>query len=129
MRVTTCPNPYVYNYTDANEDLLAYKYPTFLFVYSAGNDQTSCPGGFNTTSKNLKNALIVAAVDQQGEMSSFSSFGPSKDGRLIPNISGDGVDVYSTFSITPTATWMAPLWPLLVLPELWLSFTSGIRNA
>lgn len=97
MRVTSCPNPYSYNYTDASEDLLAYNYPTFLFIYSAGNDQTVCPKGFFTTSKNLKNSLIVAAVDRENQMSSFSSFGPSKDGRLIPNISGDGVDVYSTF--------------------------------
>lgn len=97
MRVTTCPNPYAYNLTDANEDLLAYKYPTFLFIYSAGNDQTTCSNGFYTTSKNIKNSLVVAAVNRQSLMSSFSSFGPSKDGRLIPNISGDGVDVYSTF--------------------------------
>ena len=95
--VTTCPNPYAYNSTDHNEDLIASWYPYFLYVFSAGNNQSVCTGGFNTTSKNMKNSLMVAAIDQVDNMSSFSSFGPSKDGRLIPNISGDGVDVYSTF--------------------------------
>lgn len=95
--VTSCPNPYAYNSTDHNEDLIAGWYPYFLYVFSAGNNQTVCPGGFNTTSKNMKNSLMVAAVDATDNMSSFSSFGPSYDGRLIPNISGDGVDVYSTF--------------------------------
>jgi hypothetical protein len=96
-KVSTCPNPYAYSYTDANEDLIAYSYPYFLYVYSGGNDQTACPGGFKTTSKNIKNSLVVAAIDSLNKMSSFSSFGPSSDGRLIPNISGDGVNVYSTF--------------------------------
>ncbi len=95
--VTTCPEPYAYNSTDHNEDLIASWYPYFLYVFSAGNNQSVCPSGFNTTSKNMKNSLMVAAIDQMDNMSTFSSFGPSKDGRLIPNISGDGVDVYSTF--------------------------------
>ncbi|HUX54974.1 MAG TPA: S8 family serine peptidase [Williamwhitmania sp.] len=95
--VTTCPNPFAYNGTDHNEDLIAGWYPYFLYVFSAGNNQTVCSGGYNTTSKNMKNSLMVAAVDATDNMSSFSSFGPSYDGRLIPNISGDGVDVYSTF--------------------------------
>lgn len=97
FNVTTCPQPYSYNATDYAEDMIANEYPYFLYVYSAGNNQSVCSGGYNTTSKNLKNSLMVAAIDQVENMSTFSSFGPSKDGRLIPNISGDGVDVYSTF--------------------------------
>lgn len=96
-KVTTCPHTYKYSTSDFNEDLISTWFPSFLFVYSAGNDQTACPGGFRTTSKNIKNSLLVAAVDRSNNMSDFSSFGPSSDGRLIPNISGDGVDVYSTF--------------------------------
>lgn len=95
--VSTCPNPYSYNSTDQYEDLIACEYPYFLYVFSAGNNQDKCTNGYFTTSKNMKNSLMVAAVDQIDNMSSFSSFGPSYDGRLIPNISGDGVDVYSTF--------------------------------
>lgn len=96
-KVSTCPNPYAYNSVDGYEDYIAYAAPYFLFVYSAGNDQTVCPGGYRTTSKNLKNSLIVGAVDEVASMSTFSSFGPSKDGRLIPNICGDGVGILSTF--------------------------------
>jgi len=95
--ISSCPNPYAYNSSDRNEDLVASWYPYFLYVFSAGNAQDVCPTGYNTTSKNLKNSLIVAAIDRVDDMSWFSSFGPSKDGRLIPNITGDGVGVYSTF--------------------------------
>jgi len=97
VNVTSCPNQTKYGTSDKNEDLLANMFPYFLFVYSAGNNQSVCTGGFNTTSKNMKNSLMVAAIDRTDKMSTFSSFGPSYDGRLIPNISGDGVDVYSTF--------------------------------
>ncbi len=91
-----CPNPYDYNSSDRNNDLISNWYPYFLYVFSVGNDQRSCTDGYRTTSKNLKNSLLVAAIDREDKMSAFSSFGPSFDGRLIPNISGDGVDVYST---------------------------------
>jgi len=95
--VSACPEPYAYNSSDHNEDLVASWYPYFLYCFSAGNDQAICPGGYATTSKNMKNSLMVAAIDQMDVMSSFSSFGPSKDGRLIPNIAADGVNVYSDF--------------------------------
>lgn len=95
--VKTCPNPYSYNSTDQAEDMIACEYPYFLYVFSAGNTQTVCPDGFYTSSKNLKNSLIVAAIDKMDEISYFSSFGPTNDGRLIPNISADGVRVYSTY--------------------------------
>ncbi len=95
--VSTCPSPNAYNTEDHNDDQIACLYPYFLYIFSAGNDQSACigSGGYRTTSKNLKNSLICAAIDQVDNMSSFSSFGPSRDGRLIPNISGDGVGVYS----------------------------------
>jgi hypothetical protein len=98
-RVKTCPSTLPYNSADHNDDHIACLYPNFLYVFSAGNDQSSCitTGGYFTTSKNLKNSLICAANDMMDNISNFSSFGPSRDGRLIPNISGDGVDVYSNF--------------------------------
>ncbi len=98
-RVSTCPSPFAYNAFDHNDDQIACLYPYFLYLFSAGNDQSICisTGGYHTTSKNLKNSLKCAAIGQEDNMSSFSSFGPSNDGRLIPNISGDGVNVYSDF--------------------------------
>jgi len=95
--VSSCPNVMPYNTEDHNDDLITNWYPYFLYVTSAGNTQSKCPDGFSTSSKNIKNALVVGAVDQSDRMSSFSSFGPAKDGRLLPNICGDGVNVYSTF--------------------------------
>ncbi len=95
--VSSCPNVMPYNTEDHNDDLITNWYPYFLYVTSAGNTQSKCPDGFSTSSKNIKNALVVGAVDQSDRMSSFSSFGPANDGRLLPNICGDGVDVLSTF--------------------------------
>lgn len=94
--VKECPSPFNYNTKDMYEDIIASHFPYFLYVFSAGNSQSYCSDGYYTTDKNLKNSLIVAAADKQSLMSGFSSFGPSHNGRLVPNITGDGVGVYST---------------------------------
>ncbi len=91
-----CPNYFYYRAGERNEDILSHLYPYFLYVFSAGNSQTICYDGYHTTTKNTKNSLHVAAIDNEENMSWFSSFGPSFDGRLIPNISGDGTSVLST---------------------------------
>jgi hypothetical protein len=95
--LNTCPSKLVYDSYDHNDDQLAFLYPYFLYAFAAGNEQSVCDsiGGYYTISTSLKNSLICAAIDQMENMSDFSSFGPSRDGRLIPNISGDGVSVYS----------------------------------
>ncbi|MFN8353754.1 MAG: S8 family serine peptidase [Spirosomataceae bacterium] len=65
------------------------------------------------TYSNAKNALIVAAVNPMAtaptgpaniQMSSFSSWGPTDDGRIKPDISGVGVNVLSTYG-TGTTTY------------------------
>ena len=96
LTVTTCPNKLRYNNADMYEDVVANNFPHLLYIFSAGNDQSVCGDGYKTTSKNLKNSLVVAAVDRYDTLSSFSSCGPAYDGRLLPNISSDGVSVYST---------------------------------
>ena len=61
---------------------------------------------------NAKNAMTVAAVNEVPNyidefsvtMSSFSSWGPSDDGRIKPDISMKGVNVRSTLSTSNTAT-------------------------
>ncbi len=45
---------------------------------------------------NAKNILTVGAVTKEGEMASFSSWGPTDDGRIKPDIVAKGVSVYST---------------------------------
>ena len=97
--VRECPNKYAYNSEDHDDDLLSNAYPYFLYVYGVGNYRQVCPYGYRTTSCNVKNSLIVAANDDLDRITSFSSAGPSYDGRLYPNISGVGTKVYSaTFS-------------------------------
>jgi hypothetical protein len=84
-----------YDTSDNGDDALAIDFPYLLNIYSNGNDQTKNPGGFNTTTKNSKNALHVAANDPNDRISNYSSFGPTIDGRLLPQISAVGTDVYS----------------------------------
>lgn len=65
--------------------------------------------GFDTVNQGAtsKNTLVVAAVEklpmgynspQDVKVASFSAFGPTDDGRIKPDISGIGVDIYSTNS-------------------------------
>lgn len=65
--------------------------------------------GFDTVNQGAtsKNTLIVAAAEklpygyrnpQDVKIASFSAFGPTDDGRIKPDITGIGVDLYSTNS-------------------------------
>ncbi|TXK75334.1 S8 family serine peptidase [Mesonia sp. HuA40] len=95
-------------------DLKANAYPYYLMVVSAGNDgQSSYQGGLRagydklTGEKNAKNNLVVgnaqdASVDpSSGELlfpvfiNSGSSQGPSDDGRIKPDVVGNGTQVFS----------------------------------
>lgn len=84
-----------YGVSDRGDDDVTVKYPYLLHVYSNGNSQTAFLGGFNTSTKASKNALHVAANDPNDVISSYSSFGPTLDGRLVPQISAVGSSVYS----------------------------------
>jgi len=91
-------------------DELLYNTPYYTPVYSAGNDRNtganSDDGGYDllTGDKNAKNNIVVAAVNQLNNytgansvvMSNFSSWGPSDDARIKPDISAKGVDTYSS---------------------------------
>lgn len=69
-----------------------------LFVFSAGNQRSdqSCGGEgytYNTTTgpgATAKNTLAVGAVDDSAGMTSYSSWGPTDDGRLKPEVVADG---------------------------------------
>jgi hypothetical protein len=84
-----------YDAGDRGDDDVTVRYPYLLNVYSNGNAQTAYPGGFNTSTKSSKNALHVAANDPNDLISSYSSFGPTIDGRLVPQIAAVGTNVYS----------------------------------
>jgi hypothetical protein len=86
-----------YNSESRSQDININNFPYFLHVHSAGNSQAVCTGGWGTTTgKAAKNTLVVANVSSADAINSSSSFGPTQDGRLKPEISGMGVNVYST---------------------------------
>lgn len=96
-------------------DDLCYNNPYYLPVFSAGNDrnETTPPASTQIAAKqgydmifghgNAKNIITVAAINQMNtyvglaspQMSPFSSYGPSDDGRIKPEISMKGVGVVS----------------------------------
>ena len=99
-------------YYDSNArdiDRIVYNAPYYLPICSAGNDRQSgenpADGGYDyLTDKSVaKNNIVVAAtfevLDYEDAsdvfMSSFSSWGPTDDGRIKPDISAKGVNMYS----------------------------------
>ncbi len=84
--------------------------------FAAGNERGA--GRCGTTYSTLgvpagaKNVISVGASDDNDNMSSFSSWGPSDDGRIKPDVSAPGVSVvscnsgggYTTMSGTSMAT-------------------------
>jgi len=99
-------------YYDSNArdiDRIMYNAPYYLPICSAGNDRQSgenpSDGGYDyLTDKSVaKNNIVVAAtfevLDYEDAsdvfMSSFSSWGPTDDGRIKPDIAAKGVNMYS----------------------------------
>lgn len=78
--------------------------PELLHVFSAGNDGTSnCnygagAGWGNVTGghKHSKNSIAVANLDYLDTRNTSSSRGPAYDGRLKPEVSAVGTNVWST---------------------------------
>ncbi len=97
-------------------DNICYNNQYYLPVVSAGNDrnENTPPASTQIAAKqgydlifghgNAKNVLTVAAINEMTnyiglaspQMSQFSSYGPSDDGRVKPEISMKGVNVNST---------------------------------
>lgn len=95
-------------------DQIAFDAPYYQPVIAAGNDRNKVPNinaskdGYDllTDFSTAKNAIVVAAVeglDSGGYvnassvvMSNFSSWGPTDDNRIKPDIATKGVNVYST---------------------------------
>ncbi|WP_309641925.1 S8 family serine peptidase [Flavobacterium sp.] len=98
-------------------DNVMFNAPYYQFVNSAGNSRNS---GYNDSKSGYdllagksvsKNAIIVGAVYQVSNytsaasvaMSSFSSWGPTDDGRIKPDICGKGVNVRSSTASSNTS--------------------------
>ena len=98
-----------YDSNARNIDRIIYNAPYYLPIVAAGNDRqsgaNSGDGGYDyLTDKGVaKNNIVVAATFEVLEyedasdvfMSSFSSWGPTDDGRIKPDISAKGVNMYS----------------------------------
>jgi len=101
-----------YDLNARNFDELMFNAPFYQMVCSAGNDQqdninTGDNGYDKLTDMSLsKNAIVVAAVEQVNNytgpssvvMSNFSTWGPTDDGRIKPDISSKGVAMFSSTS-------------------------------
>ena len=89
-------------------DQIAYNAPYYLMVTSAGNSGSDTyTGGLQdgydklTLEKNAKNNLVIANANPIFgflSINSGSSQGPSDDGRIKPDIAGDGTNVFSSTS-------------------------------
>ncbi len=106
-----------YDGNAANVDNILYNAPHYLAMFSAGNDNGA---GINPTDNGYdiltdrgvsKNGITVAAVNEllnytgpaSVVMSSFSSWGPTDDGRIKPDISAKGVAMGSSVATSDTA--------------------------
>jgi subtilisin-like proprotein convertase family protein len=74
---------------------------------SAGN--TGRPGqvtvdgsGTINGDRGMKNAFVIGATDGSGTIADFSSRGPGRDGRLMPQFTAKGVSVYSSGNASDT---------------------------
>lgn len=79
-------------------NLLAEK-RDILVVVAIGNEGNSVPHSLITPSDSPW-ALAVGAVKNDGQIASFSSTGPSYDGRIKPDILAQGVMTYHVFQGT-----------------------------
>lgn len=96
-------------------DNIAYNAPYYTMVWSAGNDRSDTGNGDRPPdgpfdclgpSAVAKNVLTIGAITgfpqyngpSSAVMSSFSSWGPTNDGRIKPDLVADGVGVLSTSS-------------------------------
>lgn len=113
-----------YNNDARQVDALCFNNPFYLPVFAAGNSRNDNTAPYSTQIASkfgydliagdaiAKNVLTVAAVNavpsyvnnESVVMSAFSSYGPSDDGRIKPEISTKGVNVRSTLSSSDTAT-------------------------
>ncbi|MBZ0243318.1 MAG: S8 family serine peptidase, partial [Bacteroidales bacterium] len=109
-------------------DIIANNAPYFLIVKSSGNDRGEGPSNAGTGdvpekdggadgydciggAGNSKNTLTIGAVNEvlnytgpsSVSISSFSSWGPTDDGRIKPDVVGKGVNVYSSTSSSNTS--------------------------
>lgn len=72
----------------------------FIVLYAAGNERgySTCGTTYSTMGVpgGAKNIITVGATTDADAMSTFSSWGPTDDGRIKPEVCAPGVNIYST---------------------------------
>lgn len=135
-------------------DDIAFNAPYYTLVWAAGNDRGSTGDGTYPPDGNggtgydclhpdavAKNIITVGAIEKNTDytgpssviMSNFSSWGPTDDGRIKPDLVGAGVNVYSTnlgantYSYESGTSMAAPnvTGSLVLLQELYKNLHAG----
>jgi hypothetical protein len=107
-----------HGHVDDNGELIKNE----TFCYSQNGSGTDCPAGSCSSGPthcekvkhatygpyltigptgSLKNTIAVGATDSNGSIASFSSRGPTRDGRVKPDLVAKGVSQFSTWSPAP----------------------------
>jgi hypothetical protein len=95
--------------TTRRYDVQMLQFPGLMHVFSAGNyNGNDCGYGAGRQWGNItgghkmgKNVLTVANTNDVGGINGSSSRGPAQDGRIKPDISAKGTNVYSTTDLRP----------------------------
>ncbi|WP_241240776.1 S8 family serine peptidase [Maribacter sp. MJ134] len=126
IKTDRVPDWYFGSYIKVSQDWdrIMYNAPYYLMVTAAGNAQNRRDNDapiFGTSSDGFdlmlgftiaKNGLTIAGantkVDRKGnlkeaEVSPYSSFGPVDDGRIKPDLAGDGSSIVSTYATSNTS--------------------------
>jgi len=93
-----------YLYSASQIDAYIRKHPDFLIIFGAGNNGPA--SGTLTQQANSKNSLVIGASegvrpafgpseDNANQLASFSSRGPTSDGRLKPDLVAPGSGIVS----------------------------------
>ena len=144
-----------YNKRTSDTDALAYRAPYYTIVWAAGNDRFETGNGSHPADCNKgsgydciipdavgKNSITVGAVSKvltytspaSVIMSHYSSWGPTDDGRIKPDLVGAGTDIFSSMAsgtntyANSTGTSMATpnvTGSLMLLQELYAKLHAG----
>lgn len=144
-----------YSQRTKNIDALAYLSPYYTIVWAAGNDRFDTGNGTRPADCNQgtgydciisdavgKNIITVGAVQKVTSytsptsvvMSHFSSWGPTDDGRIKPDLVAAGMDIFSTnangvngYEISTGTSMATPnvTGSLLLLQELYAKLYAG----
>ena len=88
-----------YKIQDASSDAFGWAHPDFLNLIAAGNEGSGARTLGNPSI--AKNILTIGATERgtaSNTIASFSSRGPTQDGRIKPNVVAPGVDIMSAMS-------------------------------